>query len=119
MTKESPWLHGREQELRAFNERIERAGVERQRAKGEDKTQLRRVKLKARKEKARATRKWEEDWWMGIAKRAEEAARVGNQGELYKLISTLKAGRGALKARKRHKGEVTAEEMEEWRKHFA
>lgn len=41
---------------------------------------------KAEKGRRTGLKRWEEEWWNELGKRAPEAGRTGDQGEMYRIL---------------------------------
>ena len=124
-----PWLKGKEVELDAMDADIAAAQEADREARtattgGEEErkreaNEKRKALNKAKKMKRRKLKDWENTWFVDLGDRATQAAKVNDQGELYRVLKDLKV-RGQMGGR--DGGSRTAadpeEEREAWKDHF-
>ena len=124
-----PWLTGKEEEKKRLDETVHVKNVEwRQLQRGwqegqnvteERVSDAKKQMRKASRDRRRQLRAWEKAWWVDIGEKASEAARVGNTGDLFKILRVLQLRdeEGRKDGGKKSAANVE-EERESWKEHF-
>ena len=96
MPKEQPlpWMRGKEQDKHLLDAAVAEAKEAWAQASLETVQEKLKVLKTASRERWRKIRRWKAEYWHEVGARATDAARKGDQGELFRLLTELKVRRG-------------------------